>query len=269
MATEPGASFYNTVGAVEALFNVHFGAAPHNTGLRNLIDIQDALDDLVSAGQLRSAPGAFKGSTEYTNVATGEKFFFIGPQSPNKTLNIGDDGNAIVDNFKSNAINAGVGNNTIQVADNAKHTVSTRDGDDTVALTGTGKTMVYTGTGNDTVMVVGNSNNTINTKRGDDKIILDSGHGNNTLTGGPGNDYFIIGAGKTGKDTITDFSKGDVLQIMDRNGDGKVTLGGDVLSIKQVGKDTVIMLQGGEKIVLKNVDHKHLHEDDDGTFHLS
>jgi flagellin-like hook-associated protein FlgL len=271
MATESGAQFYDTASAVEVLFNVQFPDTPQqHTNTYNLMDIQVQLNDLVAAGVLKSTPtGKFiPGSVEYTNVATGEKFFFIGPKAHIEPINLGRDGNAIIDTFKANEVNAGGGNNTIQIADSRNHKVTTKGGDDEIGLTGTGKTTLKAGDGNDAVTVVGNSSNNITMGAGNDKVIVDSGTGNNTISTGAGQDYIIIGPNKFGKDTITDFSKKDVLQIMDRNGDGRVDVG-DVLSISQVGQNTVIKLAGGETVILKNVNHKHLHEDDDGTFHLT
>lgn len=269
MATQPGPAFDDSQGATEVLFNVQFTEdSLSNTGLQNKIDVQAALDNLVKAGQLQSSPGPDVGYTEYTNLATGQKFFFIGPEASGQVIRFGQDGGGIVDTFKNNPVRAGDGSNDIQIMDNAQHTVHTRGGDDIVAITGTGRININTGSGNDQVTVVGNSSNHIKTRAGDDTIIVDSGNGNNKLTGGNGADYFIIGGNKTGKDTITDFSKNDVLQIMDRNGDGKVD-SADVLSVEQQGRDTVITLQGGEKVVLKNVNHKHLDDNDDGTFTLN
>jgi hypothetical protein len=270
MATVSGAAYSDSQGATEVLFNVQFSEdSLSHTGLQNKIDIQVALDNLVSEGQLQSSPGPQVGYTEYTNLATGQKFFFIGPEASGKAIHFGKDGDGIVDTFKNNQVEAGAGANTLQIMDNAQHTVHTHGGDDVVAITGTGRVNLYTGTGNDKVTVVGDNNNQIKTKAGDDILIVDHGSGKNTLAGGDGADYFVIGGAKTGKDTITDFGKKDVLQIMDRNGDGKVD-SADVLSIEQHGKDTIITLLDGEKVVLKNVDHKHLHDDDgDGTFTLS
>lgn len=269
MATQPGAAFSDSQGATEVLFNVKFTEdSLSSTGLKNKIDVQVALDNLVSAGQLKSSPGA-QGYTEYTNVATGQKFFFVGPEATGKGIHFGIEGDGIVDTFKNNTVGAGSGANNIQIADSFNHTVNTRGGDDIVAITGNGKVNLNTGSGNDQVTVIGNGNNIIKTKAGDDTIIVDSGNSTNKITGGGGADTIIIGGAKTGKDVVKGFSNEDVLQIMDRNGDGKVNAD-DVVSIAQQGKDTVITLSGGEQVVLKNVKADKLHDDDgDGTFTLN
>lgn len=101
---------------------------------------------------------------------------------------------------------------------------------------------------------------------GDDKLVgkggndvLVGGHGSDTLSGGKGADTFVFGKNDFGKktvDTITDFKHkdGDILQI------AKGLAG--IKTIKQLldkadsanhGKDTVIDLGHGNKIVLKDV----------------
>jgi serralysin len=89
-------------------------------------------------------------------------------------------------------------------------------------------------------------------KGGGGKDTLDGGKGNDTLVGGGGKDTFVF-KGKFGKDTIKDFKvKADTLKIKKA---GKIKDIDDVISkAKQVGKDVVIDMGGGKKIVLKKVD---------------
>lgn len=93
---------------------------------------------------------------------------------------------------------------------------------------------------------------------GNDVVV--GGTGSDSLSGGKGADTFVFGKGDFGKkaavDTITDFKlkDGDILQI------AKGLAG--IKTVKQLlekadsanhGKDTVINLGGGNKIVLKDV----------------
>jgi hypothetical protein len=267
MATEPGPQFSNPGEATEVLFGVQFS----DPGAVNSNTIEANLNTLVANGQLSAAAGP-GGSVEYTNTK-GELFFYYGPEFKQASVTVDPRGGSIVNTNKSNqSIEAGNETNNLQFMDGVRHVVHTRGGDDTVAYTGTGKVDLNTGAGNDTVTVTGGTGSKIKTKAGDDTVVLDHGSGNNHVWTGSGADRIIIGPNETGRDRIYDFSKKDVLQIMDRNGDGKITIdpnGGDVLKIQQHGPDTIITLTGGEQVVLKNVNHKHLHQDDDGTFHLS
>ncbi len=73
------------------------------------------------------------------------------------------------------------------------------------------------------------------------------GKGNDTLTGGDGNDIFIFRAGD-GSDVITDFSSGDMLQILNKKGTGFVDYKSNFKN------DTLTLaINGGGKIILKNI----------------
>lgn len=148
-------------------------------------------------------------------------------------------------------------------------------GDDKVLVTDSLNHKLTLDKGNDTVVLAGTGSNTVDGGKGNDTIV--SGAGNDTMTGGKGNDTFVFNNGPTGNDLIKDFKKGDVLKIMDRNGDHKVD--SNDYSIAQNGKNTVITLkgEGGGTITLKKVDSTKLVEDktmegqtpeDDGIFHL-
>ncbi|MES2677998.1 MAG: tandem-95 repeat protein, partial [Pseudomonadota bacterium] len=103
------------------------------------------------------------------------------------------------------------------------------------------------GSGQDSIIAAGD---------GDDYI--NGGKGNNILNGGAGADTFFIevNAGKT--DTITDFD-------IDQNSDEKISLRNfrdikniDDLSIVQQGSDVEILLNDGQKIILKNTNQSDL-----------
>ncbi|MGV3551524.1 hypothetical protein [Rhizobium sp.] len=128
----------------------------------------------------------------------------------------------------------------------------------------------FVGTKNNDKLWGMGGNDTLSGGKGNDKI--DGGKGNDTLTGGDGKDTFFFGKG-SGKDIITDFDvKKDVLEIA--KGLNGIKKAADVLDhAKQVGKDVVINLGGGNKITLKKVDlddlkkspGKHFDVGGDGT----
>ncbi|AMN43777.1 family 16 glycosylhydrolase [Rhodoplanes sp. Z2-YC6860] len=79
--------------------------------------------------------------------------------------------------------------------------------------------------------------------------IIQGGASNDTLTGGLGDDTFIISKGG-GSDTITDFSPGDILRIVNY---GFTDFSSFAAAMKQSGADTIISLGGGETLTLKGV----------------
>ena len=104
---------------------------------------------------------------------------------------------------------------------------------------------VVTGDGNDTL--IGNrGNNILFGMRGDD--ILNGGMGNDTLFGGTGSDRFMFDA-RSGKDTILDWSQGDILAtakaLKGIGADGTLT----------VGANATVLLDGsanGNTVLLEN-----------------
>ena len=110
------------------------------------------------------------------------------------------------------------------------------------------------GKGRDTLL--GNDGeDTLEGGKGNDILIggagkdsLWGGKGNDTLTGGAGDDIFIFRAGD-GSDTITDYSSGDMLTILNKKGTGfadykKTTFSDDTLTLA---------INGGGKVVFKNI----------------
>jgi Ca2+-binding RTX toxin-like protein len=72
--------------------------------------------------------------------------------------------------------------------------------------------------------------------------------GNDILTGGKGPDTFVFGAA-SGLDRVTDFEKGDVLQLSKAQFGSFADLAG---KIQKIGADTVIDLGGGNLVTLQN-----------------
>ncbi|HVQ67795.1 MAG TPA: calcium-binding protein, partial [Bradyrhizobium sp.] len=103
-------------------------------------------------------------------------------------------------------------------------------------------------------------NDTISGTSGNDTIF--GGAGNDTLSGGSGSDTFVFRA-NLGQDTVTDFTAGsDVLEF--QNGlfaDAAAVLAAATTS----GNDTLITIDAGNTILLKNVAVANLHV---GDFHI-
>ena len=103
-------------------------------------------------------------------------------------------------------------------------------------------------------------NDTISGTSANDTIA--GGAGNDTLSGGSGNDTFVFRA-NLGQDTVTDFTIGsDVLEFRDGIfADAAAALAAATVS----GSDTLITIDAGNTVLLKNVALANLHV---GDFHI-
>jgi Ca2+-binding RTX toxin-like protein len=103
-------------------------------------------------------------------------------------------------------------------------------------------------------------NDTISGTSGNDTIF--GGAGNDTMSGGAGNDTFVFRA-NLGQDTVTDFVAGsDVLEFRDGLfADASAVLAAATAS----GNDTLITIDAGNTVLLKNVAVANLHA---GDFHI-
>ena len=88
--------------------------------------------------------------------------------------------------------------------------------------------------------------------------------GNDTLYGGDGNDTFIFKAGD-GKDTILDFASGDILKILDIDGNASKFSKASYSS----GKLTLTVAESGGTIYLKNLTTKTDININGTTYHVS
>ena len=108
------------------------------------------------------------------------------------------------------------------------------------------KKLTITGDDSANYLIGGKGKDNLSGGAGDDTLW--GGKGNDTFTGGAGNDTFIYQAG-TGKDFITDYTAGDLLQILNKKGDtgtfSKATFKDDTLTLA---------IQGGGKVILSGVD---------------
>lgn len=146
----------------------------------------------------------------------------------NNALVYGDDGNdKIITYNEGNFVYGGKGNDSIRTENNNNGFVSGDAGDDTItAYKGTHLTLSG-GAGNDSLWGGANSD---------------------TLIGGTGNDIFVYKPGQ-GTDHITDFSGGDMLQILKTNGNE----GGTFTSATFSGGNLTLAISGGGKVILDNV----------------
>lgn len=109
------------------------------------------------------------------------------------------------------------------------------------------------GAGADTILS-GRSNDSLSGGAGNDSLsggagsdTLWGGTGNDTLTGGSGSDVFIYRPNE-GKDTISDYASGELLQIL--NADGSAgTFSGSSFS----GGKLTLTIQGGGSLIFNNV----------------
>jgi Ca2+-binding RTX toxin-like protein len=152
----------------------------------------------------------------------------------------GGDGNDII--YAGWQAHGGAGNDTIYLTYSGYgHTVTGDGGDDVIigqSIYG-GYDNIQGNDGNDTIRG-GGSDDVIDGGAGMDS--LSGGIGTDTLTGGADNDIFLFQEGD-GKDTITDFTSGDTIQI---NGYTSAQ------SITQNGTDVVVTFSSGDQITLQS-----------------
>ncbi|MBP2160303.1 MULTISPECIES: calcium-binding protein [Asticcacaulis] len=109
-----------------------------------------------------------------------------------------------------------------------------------------GRDMLYGDDGNDSLYGDGATSSA--SSGGDD--VLNGGKGDDVLSGGGGNDTFVFDAKGFGKDIITDFSRSS--GNTDKIDISKLKVSYNDMTIKVVGKDTVISFADGDSITVKN-----------------
>ncbi|MBR4643471.1 MAG: hypothetical protein IKO74_12270, partial [Selenomonadaceae bacterium] len=109
---------------------------------------------------------------------------------------------------------------------------------------GTGNDSLWGGAGVD-YLDGGTGNDSLNGGTGNDSLW--GGAGNDTLTGGSGNDTFIYQP-NTGKDTITDYASGDILQILKADGTN-----GTYTKAAFASNTLTLTIDGGGSVILTNV----------------
>ena len=108
----------------------------------------------------------------------------------------------------------------------------------------------------------GAANDKLYGNEGNDELY--GGKGNDTLWGGAGNDEFIYKANE-GNDVIADYASGDLLTILDKNGNEggtfkKATFGNNTLTLT---------INGGGNIALKNVNSSTAFNINGDSYHVS
>ena len=161
----------------------------------------------------------------------------------------GDAGNDTLNGAAGNdSIKGGAGNDSINGGDGSDR-IAGDAGKDTI-FGGNGNDFLYGGTDNDTLS--GDAgNDTLNGASGNDSLW--GGAGNDILTGGAGNDVFIYKPNE-GTDTITDYTAGDMLKILNANGTNgtfsKAAFASNTLTLTISGGGSVIFtgVSSGDKI---------------------
>lgn len=261
------------------------GHSEHRTDIGKLLHIYDE---------------NFKGSSIHL---TGNQDAGIGTGQPVTVYGGSGDTQILITDNADHVIRGGSGNDFIQAIGSGRNTLYGEAGRDTLVgganndtlIGGNGNDYLIGGAGDD-LMRGGAGKDWLIGGAGNDRLLGGGGRdwlqgdaGNDRMTGGGGNDRFVFNTVvtdpvtgqavniSTGEDVITDFKRGDVLQIADRNGDGVVKMGeGNDFTVTQVGRDTVITFldehgnPSGDKVTLKNVDAHDLHDGPNpGTFIIS
>ncbi|MBR4641774.1 MAG: hypothetical protein IKO74_03510, partial [Selenomonadaceae bacterium] len=190
------------------------------------------------------------------------------------TINTGNGNDSIVSSGAKVTIDAGAGNDFIK-STGANSSILGGAGADTITGStgadylngGNGNDSILGGSGADTILGGagvdyidgGKGNDSINGGTGNDSLW--GGAGNDTLTGGAGNDTFIYQP-NTGKDTITDYASGDILQILNADGTNgtytKAAFADNTLTLTIDGGGSVILtnVKSGSSVNINGTSHK-------------
>ena len=204
--------------------------------------------DLTNSGQSVSAVGG-SGDDDFS-VADGSSHTLVGNEGDDTlrgadqadTIEGGDGNDTITGAEGDDSLSGGAGADSIDGGD-GDDTITAGPGDDTVSggagndsITGGAGADSLSGNGGDDTIAGGDGNDTITGGAGTDSLsggagddsidggegndTIDGGVGADTLTGGGGDDTYIVEQGDTGsssgeRDTITDLTRGDVLDVSD------------------------------------------------------
>jgi Ca2+-binding RTX toxin-like protein len=207
----------------------------------------------IASGEPVTVGGGTIQNVEHLDYLKGSAFvdnFTIAAQSGPVTVEAGD-GDDVITTFGSAVVNGNTGNDTV-FAYSVGVVFFGGDGFDTIDFRGASGAVTVSMDENmrGVEQVIGSAfadtltgddfGNNISGAGGNDT--LGGGRGNDSLTGGSGNDTFVFKL-NDGKDTITDFSNGDSLKVIDY---------GSAQSITQVGADVVIALSSNDQITVLN-----------------
>lgn len=156
------------------------------------------------------------------------------------TFTLTDDGNETI--FSGGVFLVG---DTVKVVGNYKGTIDLTEDFNNVDASLAKKKLTINGNDADNYLVGDKGKDILVGGAGNDTLW--GGKKNDTLIGGDGSDTFIFQAGG-GKDFITDYQSGELINILNRRGDAgdfkKATFKDDTLAL---------VIQGGGKVILKNV----------------
>lgn len=249
------------------------------------------------------------GFVTYTDANTGEGVTMVGSSFSKGVFKIGKllapaakSDEVVLGVGRNMEVKGTDAGNKITIADDANHVIKAGGGDDIIQNLGSGGGTFKGGAGNDTMiggagpetMYGGGGNDNLDGGAGNDTLygnagadtlkggagadqliggkgadVLTGGAGADVLTGGAGKDTFVYGNENTGVDVITDFKKGDELNLIAKKAAFVGT--GVPFTIEQQGSDTVVIFNdgSGDAIRLNNVNASDLQDPDgDGIFTL-
>jgi len=251
---------------------IPINASSSGTGFVTTVDANNGT--VVTTVGTQFDKGVFKikdlnqGQTDEILIGTGTNIKVTGTSQGNVVTIIDDTNNVVKLGGGDDVIkNLGAGGGTFRGG--AGSDTMTGGAGNEVMHGGDGRDVLNGGAGNDQLFG-GSGADVLSGGQGDDVLfggrgadILTGGAGNDNLTGGAGRDTFIFGSEQTGRDVITDFSKGDTLNLI-----GKQQAGIDH-TVTQVGSNTVLTFTDGSIIVLEKVDSDKLVDDNgDGLFNI-
>jgi Ca2+-binding RTX toxin-like protein len=240
-------------------------------------------NDTLSGGKGKDGLSGGDGNDRLSG-GDGNDWMFGGDGNDNLFGDAGNDGlkggsgnDSMAGGDGNDWLSGGSGNDRLS-GDKGNDDLSGGDGDDSLSG-GDGRDEMYGGSGNDTLsggndgdeLIGGSGNDSLSGGGGRDR--LEGGSGADTLSGGADRDRFVFNRVGEGVDVITDFGKGDVIDIEDvlsgcvHDGDDAVDDG--FVRFVQSGGDTLVQVDrngGGNGfqtlVVLKSVTASTLDADD-------
>ena len=167
-------------------------------------------------------------------------------------------------------VNAGKGNDTINVTKGSSHKIYGEAGKDTITVKSTSTGMKIYGddaksklTGNDTFNINAGKKNYFYGGKGADTFNVNGGN-TNYIYGGAGNDVIVIGKNSTGTATVKDYS------MKSGNTDKVLVNGGAVKSVTSSGKNLIVKGGKSASITLEKAADKTISlQDNRGSYTVS
>ena len=257
VATTPAAVKKGVVTLTAANFDSNIAVAS-NTGNYKFYIASGTYTDMTLTGG--TAADTIKNTGAELTINTGNGNDSIVSSGAKVTIDAGAGNDFIKSTGANSSILGGAGADTITGSTGADY-LNGGNGNDSILggkgadtlIGGAGVDSLNGGTGNDSLwggagvdyLDGGTGNDSLNGGTGNDSLW--GGAGNDTLTGGSGNDTFIYQP-NTGKDTITDYASGDILQILKADGTN-----GTYTKAAFASNTLTLTIDGGGSVILTNV----------------